>query len=228
MAVRTWELLNPKNPFKVEQNTELRHQKLENYYRLHSAIYDWTRWSFLFGREQLLNNIPGLPNNPRILEVGCGTGKNLASLEYLFPDAQIYGIDLSGDMIHLARKKIQNDQQTELIKGAYGDPQFQFKPFNLILLSYSLTMLGNQAENILDQVYKDLASNGYIAVVDFHDTPFNWFKQWMQVNHVEMDGQLAPLLKKIFIPILNQRKKAYLGVWKYLLFIGRRKPLAYL
>ncbi|MDR8390944.1 class I SAM-dependent methyltransferase [Aliifodinibius sp. S!AR15-10] len=213
----------------MELNTkEERNKKLENYYRVHSIIYDWTRWSFLFGREELLNRIPDLPANPRILEIGCGTGKNLAHLEFLFPDAQIYGIDLSEDMIEQASKKVSNGQQVQLINGAYGDSEFQFEPFNLILLSYSLSMLGRQAEPIMEQVYSDLANDGYIAIVDFYTTPFNWFQRWMEINHVDMDGHLLSLLDTYFMPMIQHRKKAYLGLWDYLLYIGRRKPSALL
>ncbi|MFH5833980.1 class I SAM-dependent methyltransferase [Halalkalibaculum sp. DA384] len=210
----------------MEPDTELRNKKIERYYRLHSSIYDWTRWSFLFGREELLNRIPELPPNPRILEIGCGTGTNLTNLEYLFPDALIYGMDLSGDMIRQARTKVDKSRQITLVNGAYGDNKFNFEPFNLILLSYSLSMLGSQAEQIMKQVHRDLTSDGYVAVVDFSDTRFSWFQRWMKLNHVAIDGQLTSLLNRLFIPRLTQHKKAYLGLWRYLLFIGRRRPSA--
>lgn len=202
---------------------DVRHRQLEKYYRMHSVIYDWTRWSFLFGREKLLDLIPDLPPNPRILEVGCGTGKNLRNLEYLFPDGDIYGIDLSGDMIRQARKKVYNEQKIQLINGAYGDSLFQFKPFNLILLSYSLSMLGTQTEDIMQQVHTDLAPGGYIAVVDFNDTPIDWFRKWMKVNHVDIDGHLPGLLNKFFSPVKFIERSAYLGLWSYIHFLGRRK-----
>lgn len=207
----------------AKKNTDNRNEQLKAYYRLHSPIYDWTRWSFLFGREELLNYIPDLPPNPRILEVGCGTGKNLSNLEYLFPDATIYGIDLSEDMIRQARKKLHDDQQIKLIHGAYGEADFKFEPYNLILLSYSLSMLGSQSEDILKQVHADLAPGGYIAVVDFNDTPLNWFRKWMKKNHVNLDDHLPKLLNKFFTPTRFIEQKAYLGMWSYIKFLGRRK-----
>lgn len=206
-----------------QQNTELRTKQLQNYYRLHSAIYDWTRWIFLFGREKILDLVPELPPNPRILEVGCGTGKNLAYMEYLFPDGHLYGIDLSEDMIRQARKKFTQKQPVELIHGAYGSDDFEFKPFNLILLSYSLSMLGPHAEDILQQVHYDLAAGGYIAVVDFNETPFRWFRKWMKVNHVDLDGHLPELLNKYFSQLKFTEHTAYLGFWSYILFLGERK-----
>ncbi|MDX1639756.1 MAG: methyltransferase domain-containing protein [Balneolaceae bacterium] len=209
--------------YSLNQKTEPYRKKLERYYRLHSIIYDWTRWSFLFGREELLYHIPDLPPNSRILEVGCGTGKNLITLEYLFPDARIYGIDLSLEMIRRARAKMQDDGQVKLIHGTYGDPRYQFEPFNLILLSYSLSMLGNRIPAILEQVHGDLVTDGYVAVVDFHSTRHRWFRNWMKKNHVRMDGQLEPLLDTCFIPQVCDIEHAYLGLWDYMIYIGRRR-----
>jgi S-adenosylmethionine-diacylgycerolhomoserine-N-methlytransferase len=48
---------------------------IERYYRLHSRIYAATRWSFLFGRRAILDDIAAATTPARILEVGCGTGK---------------------------------------------------------------------------------------------------------------------------------------------------------
>jgi len=56
---------------------------LEKYYKTHSKIYDVTRWSFLFGRNALIKAIARYCRPEWILEIGCGTGKNLAALSRL-------------------------------------------------------------------------------------------------------------------------------------------------
>ena len=132
----------------IQANTPHR-IKLQKYYKYHSRIYDVTRWSFLFGRQELLPELPELPHQPRILEIGCGTGKNIQFLEYLYPDATIYGIDLSEDMLVKARQKTAHSTQVNLIQSRYGSEKQDFKPFDLILLSYSLTMIGDNVEQIL-------------------------------------------------------------------------------
>lgn len=67
--------------------------KLKKYYRFHSKIYDISRSFFLFGRKKLINSI-AVPSsgNIKILEVGCGTGKNIINLAIKTPHAQIKGI----------------------------------------------------------------------------------------------------------------------------------------
>ena len=53
---------------------------LDRYYRWHAHFYDATRWAFLFGRKALIRLAAKQLQPRRILEVGCGTGKNLAEL----------------------------------------------------------------------------------------------------------------------------------------------------
>src|SRR5579862_4922254 len=95
---------------------------VEKYYRFHSRIYDATRWSFLFGRTAIMKNFTGVaPRN--ILEVGCGTGRNLVELGRRFPQAQVTGVDLSATMLHLARKKTASlGPRIQLLHQAYAAP----------------------------------------------------------------------------------------------------------
>ncbi len=196
-------------------------EKIERYYKYHSRIYDATRWSFLFGRRQLLTKLPDLPSRPRILEVGCGTGNNIKLLEFLFPDAEICGIDLSREMLQKAQLKTRDSKQVTLLNTPYGSEDLDLEPFDLILLSYALTMTGNKTENVLQQVLEDLKMDGSIAVVDFHTSPYRWFRRWMGRNHVSINGQLLALLKKYFATEAISVSKAYMGLWQYFTFLGR-------
>ncbi len=198
-----------------------RSTSLEKYYRFHSLIYDATRWSFLFGRDKLLELIPELPSQPRILEIGCGTGKNLDRLQYYFPDAELVGIDLSSSMLEVAEQKLEHSDQTKLIKAKYGSEDLQLEPFDLIVCSYSLTMFGDDIEGIMEQITNDLITRGYIAVVDFNTSPYRWFRQWMGINHVDLSAHLLPLLNKYYRPLSSEKNDVYWGLWSYFTFIGQ-------
>ncbi len=81
---------------------------LRRYYRLHAPLYDATRWSFLFGRTGLVTlSRQRQPGVRRILEIGCGTGKNLESIARAFPEAEIRGLDLSAEMLEQAGKRVR-------------------------------------------------------------------------------------------------------------------------
>ncbi|MGD8427751.1 MAG: class I SAM-dependent methyltransferase [Balneolaceae bacterium] len=196
---------------------------LERYYRFHSNIYDATRWAFLFGRNTLLDMISDMPSQPHILEIGCGTGTNIESMQFHFPDAHILGIDLSQDMLEVARNKLGNSNHITFENIKYGSESLGDRTFDLILLSYSLTMFDDPLEKILEQISEDLKSNGYIAVVDFNTSPYSWFRKWMGVNHVDLSGHLLPMLEKYYRPVSSEIKSAYFGLWSYFQFIGRLK-----
>jgi len=200
---------------------------LERYYRLHSHIYDATRWSFLFGRTAILGEAAKVAQPQRILEVGCGTGKNLVNLCRLFPQAAITGVDLSETMLAVARRKTAAlGPRVRLLHGAYS-PAFQDdRPCDLILFSYALSMFNPGFAEAIATAQRDLAPGGHIAVVDFHDTRLRLFERWMGVNHVRMNGQLQPLLAAQFQTCTARVQPAYGGAWRYLLFVGRKTAKA--
>ncbi len=198
---------------------------MQNYYRFQSKIYDLTRWTFLFGRAEVIKAIP-LERNAdlRILEVGCGTGYNTKLLAENFNKAEIKAYEVSEDMVKLASKKVEPfGKRVQVVHAPYGvEAEALNESFDAILFSYSLTMINPQWEDLLKQAYKDLKPGGYIAVVDFHDSKFPWFKKHMGNNHVRMDGHLLPALKELFSPVVEKVSSAYTGIWDYVLFVGKK------
>jgi S-adenosylmethionine-diacylgycerolhomoserine-N-methlytransferase len=196
---------------------------IERYYQLHSRIYDATRWSFLFGRNGILDDITAAGMPSRILEVGCGTGKNLVNLAVRFPEASVTGIDLSETMLAQARGKVTRfGTRVQLVRGAYEAPPGGQPAFDLVLFSYALSMFNPGYDTAISAARRDLVRGGHIAVVDFHDTPLPLFARWMGVNHVRMDGQLQAPLREQFTPVTDRLHRAYFGVWRYLVFVGRK------
>ena len=110
---------------------------LEKYYAFHARIYNATRWSFLFGRTHLLELARQLQPNPtRILEIGCGTGRNLARLARFFPQAQIIGVDLSTTMLAVARRQTARYRsQITLIEDTYGNARSPVGHYDLVICS---------------------------------------------------------------------------------------------
>lgn len=201
---------------------------LQRYYRLHASIYDATRWSFLFGRQKIIDLAAAECRPQKILEVGCGTGRNLEALAKQFSDAEITGIDLSSDMLAIAQKKLTSYQnRMKLIEQQYNRPLTndigEVIEYDLILFSYALSMFNPGWDEAIQVASDQLSKQGVIAVVDFHHSRFKPFRSWMQVNHVNMEGHLQPLLKTEFNPLVNKTMNAYQGIWNYLLFVGRKK-----
>jgi S-adenosylmethionine-diacylgycerolhomoserine-N-methlytransferase len=209
------------------QNQPLEHAaKMQGYYRLHAYLYDWTRWSFLFGRRRVLDWLPfHRADKITVMEIGCGTGHNLKALASRYYKAKLIGVDISADMLDVADKKLAHlDNALSLQQKAYGTEGVSFgsenKKADVVLFSYCLTMVNPNWENLIQQAKQDLAEGGMIAVVDFHDSPWAWFKKWMGLNHVRMDAHLLPFLEAHFKTVKLEKRKAYGGLWQYFVFIG--------
>lgn len=201
---------------------EQTHRALKRYYRLHSGVYDLTRWSFLLGREALVRRVAARCAPAAILEVGCGTGRNLGQLGRRFPQARLCGVDLSGDMLAVAAKKLASlAPRLTLIQAAYDRPVKPAPFFDLVVFSYALSMFNPGWEEALAAAGRDLTPGGVLAVVDFHDSGRPLFKRWMGLNHVRLDGHLLPGLQARFPLYESAVRPAYGGVWSYFLFIGR-------
>ena len=156
---------------KTNQASE-RHQveSMRAYYRFHAKIYDLTRWSFLFGRKAIIKNMESVaPKTRSILEVGCGTGYNLEMLAKTFPKAKITGMDVSAQMLEKAKERLKEfDAQIVLEEKAYqAGSNHNLGKLDLILFSYSLSMINPHCKELIEQAYQDLRPGGIIATVDF-------------------------------------------------------------
>lgn len=204
---------------------EEKHEALTRYYRQHSKFYDATRWSFIFGREGIITWIQEENSNlNHILEVGCGTGRNLGSLARAYPEAHISALDLSEDMLSIARKRLAfAGDRVRTICEPYSSSMHAAESYDLILFSYTLSMFNPGWEEAIEAAANDLSPSGIIAVVDFHASSVPLYRSLMQRNHVRMDAHILPKLKTLFDTRRERICSAYLGVWKYILFIGQRK-----
>jgi S-adenosylmethionine-diacylgycerolhomoserine-N-methlytransferase len=202
-------------------------EELKSYYRFQARIYDATRWSFLFGRSGILDEVARRRKPRRILEVGCGTGRNLLELAKRIRFAQIVGMDLSEDMLEKARKKVEPfGGRVKLVSGAYGQVPLESDPFDVVLFSYCLTMVNPGYRELMKLAIEDLAPDGVIAIVDFHDTPWGFFRSWMGVNHVRFEGQILEALKDLPVRLeFCEVRRAYFGVWRYLMCLGVKNTM---
>jgi S-adenosylmethionine-diacylgycerolhomoserine-N-methlytransferase len=196
---------------------------IESFYRFQARFYDQTRWAFLFGRQSTIGNIKCHCRPSSALEIGCGTGVNIRRLQRIFPDAKLTGVDLSTSMLRVARSKTDTrGGKVQFLEMVYDQPVSKDRPFDLILFSYSLTMMNPGWDLALSAAAEDLASDGCIAVVDFHDCPGKGMKWYMDQCHVRIDGHLLPELETRFWSVEQRIQKAYAGWWRYFTFIGKK------
>jgi S-adenosylmethionine-diacylgycerolhomoserine-N-methlytransferase len=141
-------------------------------YRHQRHIYDFTRKYYLLGRDRLIAEIDA-HDGSRVLEIGCGTGRNLIAAARKFPGARCFGIDVSTEMLTSALGAISRAGLAARIRVAHADatrfdPErlFDTPQFDRIFISYSLSMIPRW-RGVLDTAISLLAPNGELRIVDF-------------------------------------------------------------
>jgi S-adenosylmethionine-diacylgycerolhomoserine-N-methlytransferase len=165
-------------------------QLMDDTYRYQRLIYDVTRKYYLLGRDHLIEEMGAQPG-AHVLEVACGTGRNLAKMRARYPQAKLYGFDISEQMLVTARSKLGDNVALAQGNACEFDPQAMFgvESFDHIVLSYSLSMIPDWT-GALAEAARHLAPGGRLHVVDFGDCARlpNWFKRglgaWLSRFHV--------------------------------------------
>jgi S-adenosylmethionine-diacylgycerolhomoserine-N-methlytransferase len=141
-------------------------------YALHRHFYDFTRKFYLLGRDALIRGL-NPPKGGTVLEVGCGTARNLIVAAKRFPEARFYGFDISEAMLETARASVEKNGLSAKITLAQGDAGafdvqalFGVEKLDRVFMSYTLSMIPPWMEAI-ELGAKALASGGSLHIVDF-------------------------------------------------------------
>jgi len=141
-------------------------------YRGQRHIYDLTRKYYLLGRDRLIRELAP-PAGGTVLEIGCGTGRNLIAAAKAWPEARYFGIDISSAMLETARAKVAGAGLSDRITLAQGDATafdaealFGVARFDRVFQSYTLSMIPDW-QGALREGASKLAPGGRLDVVDF-------------------------------------------------------------
>ncbi len=196
-------------------------ENLIRHYKKDASIYDFNRRFFLFGRNRLIKKIGRILNPASILEIGCGTGINLVRLNKLFPDSRIIGLDISPDMLNVARSKITQISNITLINEMF-DQHTSLPKFELILCSYTASTV-QDLPLFLSAIETHLADQGHFACVDFHSCNNIAFERWISHSIPIRTHFPEELLVKFFTTRQLEVNLAYGGIWKYFNYIGQKR-----
>ena len=140
-------------------------------YRRQRHIYDATRKYFLLGRDLLIARLA--PEGAAcVLEIGCGTGRNLILAAQRYPDARFFGIDVSTEMLTSAIEAIARAGLSSRIHVAHADATafdpgrlFDKAQFDRVFISYSLSMIPDWRG--ARQRDRAVVPGGELHIVDF-------------------------------------------------------------
>jgi S-adenosylmethionine-diacylgycerolhomoserine-N-methlytransferase len=145
-------------------------ERMDRMYRTQRHFYDLTRKYYLFGRDTLIRELEA-PIGSSVLEVGCGTGRNLALIGRRFPQARLFGLDISAEMLVSAEAKLGRPGRTRTILRVADATDFQPSEFgesgfDRIVISYALSMIPDW-EKAIDAAIAALNPGGSLHVADF-------------------------------------------------------------
>ena len=201
---------------------------MDRMYRRQRYVYDFTRRYYLLGRDLLIRRLDPASGD-HVLEIGCGTGRNLVAAARRYKGAQFLGIDISRQMLKssdraIAQANLQSRVRVAFADAADIDPSALFgRPkFARIFISYSLSMIPDWPR-VLDGAVRLLADGGELHIVDFgrqEHLPY-WFRnalrKWLALFHVhprdEMEQALVALAGRVNARLSIERP--YLGYAQY-------------
>ncbi|SDU19148.1 cyclopropane-fatty-acyl-phospholipid synthase family protein [Stappia sp. ES.058] len=178
---------------------------MDRIYGWQRHIYDMTRKPYLLGRDRLIADLQP-PDGGTVLELGCGTARNLVVAAQRYPTARFFGIDLSSAMLDSARRSIDRAGLGGRVVIAQGDasafdPRVVFgrETFDRVFVSYALSMIPPW-QQALEAGLGLLGDGGELSCVDFgtmtrYPTILRGpFQAWLAAFHVTPRGDLPHVL----------------------------------
>ncbi|SCW48072.1 S-adenosylmethionine-diacylgycerolhomoserine-N-methlytransferase [Sphingobium faniae] len=174
---------------------------MDSIYRRQRHIYDLSRKYYLLGRDGLIADLAP-PKGGAVLEIGCGTGRNLIAVGKAWPNTRLYGVDISEAMLETARMSMGKAGMADRATLAQGDAcsfdaeaLFGRATFERVFISYALSMIPDW-RGALVHAARHVAPGGRLEIVDFgqqEGLPGLWRRAlfgWLARFHVSPRGEL--------------------------------------
>ncbi len=180
---------------------------MDRIYGWQTGVYDVTRRYYLLGRDRLVEALsPASGSN--VLEIGCGTGRNLVKAARRWPGARLYGLDVSEVMLAKTRQALAEEGCDEVVQVAQADATVCDASalfgvvFHRVYFSYTLSMIPDWTI-ALDKAASALPPGGAVLIADFGDQSGlpHWFRvmlrRWLALFHVTPCSQAESVLRTI-------------------------------
>lgn len=158
----------------VEQwnDTFAREHDIDDYYARSGTLIRWVERR----RLAAISAMVAAEANDSVLEVGCGGGHVLR----LFPQANLTGVDVSGEMLRKARQNLRG-YRVELLKGELDDLDLPARSFDKVICSEVLEHVVDP-EAILRGIQRLLRPDGRVVVTFPNDHLVNKIKAMIRAS----------------------------------------------
>ncbi|MFP4083096.1 MAG: class I SAM-dependent methyltransferase [Candidatus Aminicenantes bacterium] len=146
-----------------ERGRRIRKYKGDWYYTITPLPY------YVYRRERLLKEFAKLDfKGKRILEVGCGDGYYCGHLGHQHRELEVVGVDFSRKMLNLARKRLEEEEESSSLCQASGERlPFPEKSFDIV---YIIAVLAHLEESQLQKCAREtsrvIGKNGKLVLFE--------------------------------------------------------------
>jgi S-adenosylmethionine-diacylgycerolhomoserine-N-methlytransferase len=182
--------------------------QMDAIYRVQRHIYDASRKYYLLGRDGMLADLDPPPGGT-VLEIGCGTGRNLIRASDYHPAARFYGVDVSAAMLETASASVAKAGLAHCIRLAEADAcrldtqaLFGIGRFDRVFFSYVLSMIPDWRAALASGLAA-VAPGGSLHIVDFGEQGRlprvfrSGLRAWLARFHVAPHAELEDELRRL-------------------------------
>jgi phosphatidylethanolamine/phosphatidyl-N-methylethanolamine N-methyltransferase len=139
-------------------------EDIKRIYAGYSNVYDYIfKWFFSPRHQHVINSL-NIGPNARVLDVGVGTGLSLP----LYPrHCRVVGIDLSGDMLKKARKKVRKYGLTgvSLLEMDASRLAFQDNTFDFVVAAFVISVVPDPVR-VISEMKRVAKPEGRIVIIN--------------------------------------------------------------
>ncbi|WP_293880123.1 class I SAM-dependent methyltransferase [Sphingomonas sp.] len=180
--------------------------RMDAIYARQRHFYDLSRKYYLLGRDRLIAQLD-VPLGGSVLEIGCGTGRNLIAVARRYPEARLFGLDISEAMLETARANVARAGLGARIVLKQADATnfdaailFGQAQFDCVFFSYTLSMIPDWKAALAQGA---AAAGGTLTLVDFgqQERLPQWFRRglraWLAKFDVEPRADLFAAIEEL-------------------------------
>jgi ubiquinone/menaquinone biosynthesis C-methylase UbiE len=206
-----------------------------------AACRQFDRWSDRYDRD-VLQRLFFLPSHRmllaalrhderRILDIGCGTGRFAIEVLRRYPDAQVFGLDLSSRMLDQCWQRFQEaGGSLQLVRGDSERLPFGDNSFDVVTCSHSFHHYPSQSR-VLSEMHRVLKPGGRLMIID-GDRDRWWGRFLFDGIVVFLEGPVHHLSSRAFRSLYRQfgfediSQKRRRGLLPFLMTVGRAAKLS--
>lgn len=143
----------------------------------HFNSIEETHWWWV-GRRQLLKQLLEKIHPKKVLDIGCGTGETLTFIRFLYPKAELYGIDTSDVAIKFAKKRGHHN----IVKASALKLPYPANTFDAVLFLDVLEHIKSDEAALTES--KRVLKPGGLVIITAPALQFIWSKHDTMQDHV--------------------------------------------